>query len=43
MVMRVDTSRLSWFGLGKVLLPADGNETYITHTEVLAVGFTSTT
>jgi hypothetical protein len=42
MVMRVDTSRLSWFGLGKALLLVEGDETYISRTEVLAVGFTST-
>jgi hypothetical protein len=42
MVMRVDTSRLSWFGLGKALLPAEGDETYITRNEVIAVVFINT-
>jgi hypothetical protein len=30
MVMRVDTSDLSWFGQCKALLPAEGAEAYIT-------------
>jgi hypothetical protein len=30
--MRVDTSRLSWFRLEEALLPAEGDETYITRT-----------
>jgi hypothetical protein len=41
MVMRVDTSRLSWFVLGKALLTSEEDVTYITRTEVLAIGFTS--
>jgi hypothetical protein len=39
--MQVDTSLLSWFGLEEALLPVEGDETYITRTYVLAVGFTS--
>jgi hypothetical protein len=41
MVMRVDTSDLSWFGQCKTLLPAEGDEAYITRTEVPVVGVTS--
>jgi hypothetical protein len=40
---RVDTSNLSWFGQCKALLPAEGDEAYITRTEMPAVGITSTT
>jgi hypothetical protein len=40
--VRVDTSSLSWFGQCKALLPADGDEAYITRTSVPAVGITST-
>jgi hypothetical protein len=40
--VRVDTSDLSWFGQCKVLLLVEGDEAYITRTEVPAVGFTST-
>jgi hypothetical protein len=32
MVMRVDTSDLSWFGLRNALLPAEGDEAYVTRT-----------
>ena len=39
--MRVDTSDLSWFGQYEALLPAEGDEAYITRTEVLAIGITS--
>jgi hypothetical protein len=41
MVMRVDTSDSSWFGLHKALLPAEGDVAYITCTKVIAVGITS--
>jgi hypothetical protein len=41
--VRVDTSDLSWFGQCKALLLAEGDEAYITHTEVPAVGITSMT
>ena len=41
MVMQVDTSPLSWFGLEEAVLPAEGDETYITYTQVPTVGFTS--
>jgi hypothetical protein len=40
MVMRVDTSDLSWFVHCKALLPAEGDEAYFTHTKVPAVGVT---
>jgi hypothetical protein len=40
--VRVDTSDLSWFGQHKALLPVEGDEAYITHTEVPVVGVTST-
>jgi hypothetical protein len=39
--MRVDTGDLSWFGKCKALLPAEGDEAYITRTEVIVVGVTS--
>jgi hypothetical protein len=32
MVMQVDASLLYWFGLEEALLPAEGEETYITYT-----------
>jgi hypothetical protein len=32
MVMQVDTSLLSWFEQGEVLLLVEGDETYITRT-----------
>jgi hypothetical protein len=35
MVMQVDTSLLSWFGLGEALIPLEGDETYITPTSCL--------
>jgi hypothetical protein len=41
MVMRVDTSDLSWFEQCKTLLPAEGDEAYITRTEVPVLGVTS--
>jgi hypothetical protein len=41
MLMRVDTSDLSWFGQCEVLRQAEGDEAYITRTKVLAVGITS--
>jgi hypothetical protein len=40
--VRVDTTNLSWFGQYKALLPAEGDEAYITRTKVLAVRITST-
>jgi hypothetical protein len=39
--VRVDTSDLSWFWQCEALLPVEGDEAYITRTEVLAVGITS--
>jgi hypothetical protein len=39
--MRVDTSDLSWFEQCEALLPVEGDEAYITRTEVPAVGVTS--
>jgi hypothetical protein len=39
--VRVDTSDLSWFGQCKALLPAEGDEAYITRTEA-PVGIIST-
>jgi hypothetical protein len=41
MVMRVDTSDLSWFGQHQALLPAEEDKAYITRTEEPAVGIIS--
>jgi hypothetical protein len=40
--VRVDTSDLSCFGQCKAILPAEGDEPYVTRTELPAVGITST-
>jgi hypothetical protein len=40
--VRVDTSGLSWFEQCKALLPAEGDEAYITRNGVPVVGFIST-
>jgi hypothetical protein len=41
--VQVDTSNLSWFGQHEALFPAEGDDAYITRTEVLIVGVTNTT